>query len=344
VKKIIVIIVVLLAAAFIIFGLSELKQILEVLKKSNPVFLLVAFGFEIACLFNNAATFNALYRLVGLKERRWRFFLLTTAANFINLIAPSGGVGGIAVFIDAARKRNLSTARVMVVGVLYLVYEYAALFCILLLGFIVLIRRNNLNAGELVAASLLLVVALADGAMLVLGYKAPGKLGNVLAWLARLANRVLKPFLHREVLKVESAHRFSREVAEGIATIRGSRRNLIWPFLFTLNNKALLICVLASTFLAVNTPFTIGTLVGGFSISYLFFYASPTPSGVGFVDGIMPAALNTLRVPITEAVLITLVFRAMTIWFPFLVGAAALRVLHRPQEGSQEGRPAPGGS
>jgi uncharacterized protein (TIRG00374 family) len=337
-KKIIVIIVVLLAAAFIIFGLSELQQILEVLKKSNPIFLLVALSFETACLFNNAATFNALYRLVGLKEKRWQLFLLTTAANFINLITPSGGVGGIAVFLDAARKRNLSTARVMVAGVLYLVYEYAALFCVLLLGFLVLIRRNNLNAGELVAASLLLVIALADGGMLILGYKAPGKLGKVLAWLVRLVNRVLKPFLHREVLKVESAYRFSHEVAEGIATIRGNSRKILWPFLFTLNNKALLLCVLASTFLAVNTPFTIGTLMGGFSISYLFFYASPTPSGVGFVDGVMPAALNTLKVPITEAVLITLVFRTMTIWLPFLVGAAALRLLHRPRQASIENR------
>jgi glycosyltransferase 2 family protein len=335
-KIVIVTIIVLLAAAFIIFGLAELKQILEVLKKSNPLFLLVALFFEIACLCNNALTFGSLYRLVGLKEKRRQLFLLTTAANFINLIAPSGGVGGIAVFIDAARRRNVSTARVMVVGVLYLVYEYAALFCILLLGFLVLIRRNNLNAGELVAASFLLVIALADGAILVLGYKAPGKLGNLLAWLARLVNRILKPFLHRDVLQIEHAYRFSREVAEGIATIRGSRTNLIWPFLFTLNNKALLLCVLASTFLALNTPLTIGTLVGGFSISYLFFYASPTPSGVGIVEGVMPAALNTLKVPITEAILITLVFRSMTIWFPFCVGAVTLRFLHSPQGASHE--------
>jgi uncharacterized protein (TIRG00374 family) len=335
-KKIIIIIVVLLAAAFIIFGFSELEQILVVLKKSNPIFLLVAFLFESICLFNNASTFHALYRLVGLQEKRWQLFLMTTAANFINLIAPSAGVGGIAVFLDAARRRKISTARVMVVGVLYLVYEYAALFCTLLLGFIVLIRRHNLNAGELVAAGFLLVIALADGAMLVLGYKAPQKLGNVLAWSARLINRILKPFLHRDAVKIEHAYQFSREVAEGIATIRGNHRNLIWPFLFTLNNKALLLCVLASTFLALDTPFTIGTLVGGFSISYLFFYASPTPSGVGFVEGILPAALHTLRVPITEAVLITLVFRTMTIWIPFFIGAAALRLLHRPQGASDE--------
>jgi uncharacterized protein (TIRG00374 family) len=336
-RKIVLVIVAILAVAFVIFSFAELQNILNTLKKSNLIFLLIAFVFEIICLYNTSATFGALYRLVGLQESRWRLFLMTTAANFVNLVAPSGGVGGIAVFLDNARKRKISTGRVMVVGVLYLVYEYAALFCVLLLGFIVLIRRHNLNAGELIAAGFLLLIALADGTVLYLGYKSSEKLGRLLAWLSRLVNRIMSPFFHRDLLKVENAYHFSREVAEGISTIRGSHKNLIWPFLFTLNNKALLICVLAFSFLAFNTPFSTGTLVGGFSISYLFFYASPTPSGVGFVEGILPVALNTLMVPITNAVLITFLFRAVTLWFPLLVGAVAFRILQNRIQVQEKG-------
>ncbi len=328
-RRIILVIVALLFVVFVVYGFAELQSILGTLRKSNLVFLLVAFVFEIICLYNTSATFGALYRLVGLQESRRRLFLMTTAANFVNLVAPSGGVGGIAVFLDEARRRKISTGRVMVVGVLYLVYEYAALFCVLLLGFIVLIRRHNLNTGELIAAGILLLIAAADGTMLVLGYRSSAQLGRLLAWLSRLVNRIAAPVLHRDLLQVERAHQFAREVAEGISTIRGSRRNLIWPFLFTLNNKALLICVLAFVFLALNTPFSTGTLVGGFSISYLFFYASPTPSGVGFVEGILPVALNTLMVPFTNAVLITLAFRAVTLWFPLVVGAVTFRLLQR---------------
>jgi uncharacterized protein (TIRG00374 family) len=331
-RKIVLIIVALLAVAFVVFSFAELQNILDTLRKSNLVFLLVALLCEIICLYNTSATFGALYRLVGLQESRWRLFLMTTAANFVNLIAPSAGVGGIAVFLDDARSRKISTGRVMVVGVLYLVYEYAALFCILLLGFIVLIRRHNLNTGELIAAGFLLLIALADGTILYLGYRSSEQLGRLLAWLSRLVNRFFTPFFHRDLLKVEAAHHFSREVAEGISTIRSSHKNLIWPFLFTLNNKALLICVLAFTFLALNTPFSTGTLVGGFSISYLFFYASPTPSGVGFVEGILPVALNTLNVPFTNAVLITLLFRAVTLWFPLVVGAVTFRILQKRRQ------------
>jgi uncharacterized protein (TIRG00374 family) len=95
----------------------------------------------------------------------------------------------------------------------------------------------------------------------------------------------------------------------------------------------LLICVLAFTFLAFGTPFTVGTLVGGFSIGYLFLIVSPTPSGLGIVEGMLTVALNTLRVKLDAAVLITLTYRALTFWFPLAVGGMAFRLLQgKPKE------------
>jgi uncharacterized membrane protein YbhN (UPF0104 family) len=50
---------------------------------------------------------------------------------------------------------------------------------------------------------------------------------------------------------------------------------------------------------------------------------------MGFVEGILPLALHTMTVPLTQAVLITLAFRALTLWLPLLVGAIAFRLLQR---------------
>jgi len=43
---------------------------------------------------------------------------------------------------------TMPTGRVTVVGVLYILFDYLAFFCVLTLGFIVLIRRNNLNPAK----------------------------------------------------------------------------------------------------------------------------------------------------------------------------------------------------
>ena len=326
-RKFFVALVLLLAVVFIFLRLSELRSIADTLQKGNWAFLSIALLFECVWLYNLSATFGALYRLVDLKEGRLQLLLMTTAANFVNVVAPSGGIGGVAVFMGSAKRRNLSTGRVMVVGALYVLYDYAALMCILALGFVVLIRRNTLGASELVASAILLVLAFAMAALLYLGYKSAEQLGRVLAWLSRLVNRLFRPFIHRDYLLEENAHLFAREVAEGVLLLRGKRMDLVWPFLFSLNNKALLVCVMASTFLTVGTPFSVGSVVGGVSIANLFLIVSPTPSGVGIVEGILPFALNMLRVPWSASVVIRLIYRAITFWLPLVVGIVTFRIL-----------------
>jgi uncharacterized protein (TIRG00374 family) len=198
---------------------------------------------------------------------------------------------------------------------------------VLALGFIVLIRRNNLNPGELTAAAILLIIAGAVAFLLYLGYKSTERLGKALAWLAQPINRILRPFIHRDYIQAERPFTFANEIGDGISMLRGKRGELLWPFLFALNNFALLICVLAFTFLALGTPFTVGTLVGGFAIGYLFLIVSPTPSGLGVVEGAMTIALNTLRVDMAAALLITLTYRVITFWFPMALGAVTFRIL-----------------
>jgi uncharacterized protein (TIRG00374 family) len=326
-RKIIIALVLFLAVVFVIFRFSELKNILATLHRSDYRFLVIAIIFELIWLFNNASDYGSLFRLVGLREKTSHLLLVATAANFINVVAPSVGIGGMAIFMDDAARRNHSTGKVTVVGVLFILFDYLAFFCVLALGILVLIRRNNLNAGELTAAAILLAIATSLAFLLYLGYKSAERLGNALAWLARLVNRILRPFMHRDYLKEDRAHHFAREAADGIAMLRGKRKALLWPFLYALNNFALLICVLAFTFLAWGTPFSVGTLVGGFAIAYLFLIVSPTPSGLGVVEGVMTIALNTLRVEWAAAALITLTYRFITFWFPLGVGAVAFRIL-----------------
>jgi uncharacterized protein (TIRG00374 family) len=332
-RKYALIVVLCLGIVLIIFSISELKNITDTLKHSNWRFLLVALFFECLWIYNIAIDYSLLYKLVGLVEDKKRLLLVSVAATFVNVVAPTAGIGGMAVFLDDAKKRNLSSGRVTVVGALFVLFDYIAFLFILALGWVVLIRRNNLNAGEITASLILLGLAVLFTVLLLLGYRSATALGNALAGMAGLVNRVLRPFIHREYLSAGRAHEFAAEMAEGLSTLRGKKKNLIWPFLFALNSKALLICVLAFTFLAFGTPFTVGTLVGGFSIGYLFLIVSPTPSGLGVVEGAMAVALNTLRVNLGAAVLITMAYRGLTFWFPLGVGGVAFRILQgKPKE------------
>jgi len=333
VRKALVWIALLMAGVFIFISIKELENIANALRRGNWLFLILALGLQILVLFNNAETYRSLFRLVGIKESRRHLFLVSTAYTFVNLIAPSGGVGGVAVFMDSAKQRGQSPARAMVVGILYAIYEYISLLFIVFLGFVTLFRRkviaDGMTGGEITAAVLLLAATIGFGLILYVGYRSSERLGKLLARIAGLLNRILFRFVHKEVWNPENARTLAMEIGEGVSTIRESKGRLVRPMVFAMANKLILIALLTSIFIALNVPFSTGTVVAGYGFCQLFFYVSPTPAGVGVVETLFPVILKMLTVPLSEGLLITLIYRALTIWLSFGIGFWSFRKLQK---------------
>ena len=326
-RRFIVAMVLFMGVMFVLFRFSELESILPTLQRANLWFLALALLIQAAWFFVLGWDFHSIYGLLGLKESLRRLTLIATAGSFVNIVTLSAGVGGLAMFIAEGRNRRLPPGKVTVASALYLVIDEAAFLCVLTLGLIVLIRRNDLGPGEITAALILLVIATFWAFMLYLGYRSAEALGEALAKMARLVNSILRPIIHREYLSEARAHSFAREIAEGVGSLPEKYRSLIQPFLLSLAGKALLMAVLICSFLSFGVPFTAGTIVAGFAIAYLFLIVSPTPSGIGIVEGVMAIALVSLRVNLSHAVIITLAYRAVTFWLPLAVGALAFRSL-----------------
>ena len=332
-KKFIVVVILFLGVALVVLSFGELESILATLQKAHLRYLFIALALHVIWLWNVGLTYQAIYHLLGIEETPKRLTLVAAAANFVNIVAPSGGVSGIAVFAAEARERGYPTGKATLAGALFLLVDQAAFLLVLALGWIVLIRRNDLNAGEISASILLLVVASIFAFLLYLGYRSADTLGNVLASIAHVINRILRVVLHRDYLSEERAHGFAAEIGEGLADLpEHSPRSLLRPLGLALVNKALLIGILLCAFLAFDVAFSAGTIIAGWAIGYLFLVVSPTPNGIGIVEGLMPLTLTSLRVPYEAAAVITLAYRAITFWWLLAVSAWALRRLHFTNE------------
>jgi len=328
-RKLLFILVLFLGASFVYLSFGELQTILQTLKQGDLWFVLLAIVIEIGWFIVAGSTYLSLFQVLGLDGTLPRLSLMAVAANFVNTVAPSAGMGGMAVFISDANRNGQSPGKVTVVSVLYIFLDYIAFLVVLTVGLIVLFKRNDLHPTEIAASAVILAIAVGLGFLMYLGSRSAESLGNALAWMARLANRIAKPFIKRDYLSEARSHEFAREMSEDLKSLPGKFNTLLKPLLFAFANKALMMSVLMASFLAFRVPFTAGTIIGGFSISYLFLIVSPTPSGIGIVEGIMPLALSSLRVPWSQAVIITLAYRGITFWFPLGVGAIAFRILNR---------------
>jgi len=331
-RKFLFIIILFLGIALVILSFGELGTILKTLQRGNLWYLFLALLIQLSWFLVIGRMYRSVYHLLGMEETTLDLSMAAAAANFLNVVAPTAGVGGIALFAAEAKRRGHSTGKATVAGTLFLIFDEAAFLCILGVGLIILVRRNNLSAGEITASLILLAIACVLAFLLYLGYRSATTLGNVLARSANLINRVVRVFIHRDYLSEERAHEFAREIADGLSGITENPANLLRPVLFGLLNKALLMGVLACCFLSFDVPFTADTIIGGFSIGYLFLIVSPTPSGIGVVEGIMALALTSLRVVWSEAVIITLAYRAITFWVPLGIGALAFRRLRLNQK------------
>ena len=331
-RKLIFILVLFLGAAFVYLSFGELESIVETLQMGNLWFVLLALLIQGAWFIVAGLTYRSLYHLLGVDGTAYKLSLLSAAANFVNTVAPSAGMGGMAVFISDAHRNGQSPGKATVASMLYLFLDYVAFLFVLTLGLIVLFRRNDLDPTEIIASVVIFAIAIALGFLLYLGSRSAEALGNALAWMARLVNRVARPFIHREYLSETRAHEFAREMADDLKSLPERPRSLIGPLLYSFANKTLMVCVLMASFLSFQVPFSAGTIIGGFAISYLFLIVSPTPAGIGIVEGIMPLALSSLRVPWSQAVIITLAYRGVTFWVPLGVGAVAFRILNRSEK------------
>lgn len=326
-QRFLVAIALLLGIFFVIGKFAEVQTVWETLKKGDWRFISLAILIEAIWLINLGASYQAIYRSLGMNDQLRHLIILALAANFANIVAPTVGMSGMAVFIAQARKSGQPSGKVTLAGVLFVLFDYAAFLCVLTLGLIVLFRRNDLNPPEIIASLILLSIALVMAVLIYIGTRSSTTLGNILAWLARKINKVIHPFIHRDYLSEKRAHEFSQEVAEGLQALGSDKRHIFYPFLYSLLNKLLLLIILFMIFYAFRVPVSIGTVIAGFSIGYLFMIVSPTPAGIGFVEGAMTLILSSFYISLSAAAILALAFRGITFWMPLLLGFWAFRSL-----------------
>jgi len=326
-RKFITLGTIVLGVIFVTLYFSELEEVVKTLRHHDLRFLWLAVIVQFLWALNEAEGYRSLYSVMGIKESFRRLLLLASASHFINIIAPSGGMGGVAVFAEDAGRRGHPYGRVTAAGALYILIDYIGFLFVLALGLIVLSRRNELGAGAVTASTIMFAIVLGLGAMIYIGSRSAQLLGDILFKLANTINRVVFYFTHRPYLDAERAHTFAHDIADGLSVLHGDTSKLLVPIIHALTGKALQIAVLALAFLDFQTQFSIGTLIAGFSLAYLFMIVSPTPYGIGFVEAILPLTLSSLEVPFAAAVVITLAYRAVTFWLPLVVGAFSFRLL-----------------
>lgn len=318
----------LLFAAFIWLVASRFNEFTifsQTLAHGRLLWVAVAVALQVLQYAVSSASYRTAFTTVGVESRMRDLFPLLFGAICINVIAPTGGASGAALFVDNAARRGQSPTKAAAGILLQLVVSMIAFMLVLIAGLVYLATRQGLQAYHVAAAAILVISILVESGVLFLALRHPDLLRRAFDWAQRAVNAVMMRVRHVSLLSDEWVEERVTEFGEAAAAIAANPRGLLYTLGALLFAHVVNIAGLYTLFLAFSQSISIGSLVAGYAVGILFLIVSVTPQGIGVVEGVMPLVFNSLGVPHGISTVTVLAFRGLSFWLPLVVGFLLLR-------------------
>lgn len=318
----------LLAAAFvwlIVSSLAEIKGIAGLLIKGNGDWILIAALLQAAYYLVFTAMFWCAFQTVEVESRMDELLPLTFGSQFINTVAPTWGMAGVALFIDDLSNRGQPPARATAGAILAQISDYTSFMIVLMASLAYLLSQNDLKTYEIVGAAILLLAVGGLTGALLLGMLRP-------VFLKRMLNLVQKGICglsyrirHKPLLVDGWADRSATDFANAARAIEAHPARLAGTLGIAMGAHLVNLASIYALFQAYHNPIDFAPLMAGYAIGILFWNISPVPQGIGLVEGVMALAYTSLGVKGMTATVVVLAFRGLNFWLPMLMGFLMLR-------------------
>lgn len=306
---------------------GELQQLQTTLARGRWQWIAAAVGLQFGFYLLLTWLYQVTLAVFEVGSRFRQLLPLTFASVLVNLTAPTGGTAGPALFVQDASQRGASPARATLGVLLAIVLDYGA-FCLLLIaGLVQLFWLHDLQFYEIGAALLLILLLLSLTVALTIGLWRPLWLRRVLRWLQRWANRVGGWLRYPHLLAEEWSEATTAELVTAAQAMAHRPKHVGLAFLVGLAAHIVNLLSLYTIFLTFEQSVTPGMVIAGYAMTMLFAIVSPTPSGVGVVEGLMPIIYVSLGLPVAAATVVTLAYRGLSYWLPLVIGFLLLRRL-----------------
>lgn len=328
-QKIVLAVLFAVFAGWLFTHRANAEEFYATLRRGQFGWLAVAVALQLLTLWNQPALYHSLYRALGLQIRFGELLPVVWAGRFLDIVTPAAGLGGTALLLEDARRRQLDAGRVVLANTLYFLLNFAWFAILLLCSLVLLFVWHNLKPYELAPAGILLSGLIWGIAALILVNTRPAKFERILNWLCDHVNSGARLILKRDLVSRAQTSEFVLHFVEALKILRTSKRAMLRPITHAILVDVLEIAVLGACFLAFpvtsGAPVSLALLVVGYSIGTLFLVVSITPQGLGVVEGVMTAIFVSLGVPLERAAVVVLVYRGLSLWLPLLAGFLILR-------------------
>lgn len=293
--------------------LDETKHVLTVLSTGRWYWIAPALICQLLYYPFYSYFVDYVFRIFQLRLG-WRKILpVYTASKFTDVALPVATFGMVAIFLRNAKKQKLSTLNTGIGISFVMLFEVTAFVLVALASLGIMLIFGQTRA-YLYITLLILIITVVLAILFILRLavfkKSPGK---TILWLIKY----IAGLAGYKNVKVEDLDEIFREIGTDVA----KKRDKIWRGLWlAIATHLVNMLTLAFVFLAFAGHFNPLAILAGYTAGLLYTIVSITPQGVGVVETVMIATINSFGIDLPTAAVITLVFRSLLYWLPVFAG------------------------
>jgi uncharacterized protein (TIRG00374 family) len=329
-KKVIIKILITLAIAggfvyFLVRNFADIRNTYEITVSNITGYLLLALFFLFLTRLFVGILFKKTFAMAGLKRTVKEMFILDLEAMAINLVVPTAGFSVAVLFADDAKKRNESRTTAINGTFITMIVDYTAICILLFLAVVYLAIIGSLTSTVIAAT---ITFFLITTTLYILSFLAAHSEKFLKKLLIAIGNKIVFPIVRRFKKGIDFnsiVEKFITELSDVHKAVLRTPKNLFIAIFWALAGHLTRIIILYIVFISLGFAPQYRALLTGYAIGAVIVIVSPTPNGIGFVEGSMVLTFSSLGIPAAVATTATIIYRAIEFWIPFLSGFLLLQ-------------------
>lgn len=316
-----IVLILFLAFGFYIkSNLLEIRQTLNITVQAMTFKMLFSFVLGLASFGLVVLNLQKIYLMVGIKKSFFSLLRLYLSALATGVVLPFLGLSGPLVFIEDAKKQGYSKAKALAAALIYLFNDYLAISILLILNFFGFLAMGFVKLQVMIPIVLFLILTGAGGFVIFWTSAQRGRLRTIIVRLANNFSGIFRKIFRGSVEPKIIAEKLLDEfyIVSKILKKDKSHHNTI--IMFALFVHLVRIVALYFVFGSLGIWLEPQVLLAGYLVGTVLVVISPTPNGIGFVEGGMLLVFSSLGVSSSLAGTATIIYRGFQFWLPFFAG------------------------
>lgn len=287
-------------------------------QKSGFAFLFVACSY-----FFLSYGYAIVSRVFDIQLDRINLLYVGFVSTALNNLLDSMGMGGHALRIMLMERRDIPSSKTLAASIFHSHLHNLGMFCVLPIGLIYLVVNRLVPPAGMFWLSVFtaVVIAFIIVATLVVFKQ------SLRAFCINLLSRLLRFITRRDASSFFTT--FDESMTAGVAVLKDKPRTLLLILFCVAAEWAFMLVGFWCCFDALGAPVSPGILITGFSVGISVGNVSMLPGGLGIQEASMAGVYASLGVPFERGVLVSLLFRTVYDFIPFLISLFFYRRLLR---------------